>query len=120
MGLAMPQPTPPLPSPLLIASRSTMPTRRAWQERYRTKNRYSAPDALATVATGMLNRRAGIGWTSPVHTALPVHVMALGVGASAFTGFYDNTDIAAKIIAASQLKPFIEKQKRSKNIANRP
>ncbi|ABL66677.1 alkaline phosphatase [Chlorobium phaeobacteroides] len=84
------------------------------------KNRYSAPDALATVATGMLNRRAGIGWTSPVHTALPVQVMALGVGASVFTGFYDNTDIAAKIIAASQLKPFIEKQKRSKNIANRP
>ncbi|NTV91919.1 MAG: alkaline phosphatase [Chlorobiaceae bacterium] len=84
------------------------------------RNRQSAPDDFTTTVTRNLNSRAGIGWMSNVHTALPVEVMALGVGASAFTGFYDNTDIAAKIIAVSQLNSPNEKQGGSKKKAKSP
>ena len=41
--------------------------------------------------------KAGIGWTSGSHTALPVLTTAIGAGAENFTGFIDNTDISRKI-----------------------
>jgi alkaline phosphatase len=55
---------------------------------------YGGYDALAVTCTHILNARAGIGWTSYSHTAIPVPVMSNG---QAFTGYYDNTDIAKKI-----------------------
>ena len=52
------------------------------------KNRL--PGALKTV----MNQKAGIGWTTGAHTALPVLTTATGVQAKRFSGFIDNTDIA--------------------------
>jgi alkaline phosphatase len=57
-------------------------------------------DPLTVTCTHILNRRAGLGFTSYYHTALPVPVFAQGNGASAFTGEYDNTDVALKIANA--------------------
>ena len=66
------------------------------------------PDTFTPAVTGILNNRAGIGWNSNVHTAVPVQVFAIGRGAEAFKGFFDNTDIAKKIMLIAGLKPSIK------------
>ena len=45
----------------------------------------------------VINQKAGIGWTTGSHTALPVLTTSTGVQAQRFTGFIDNTDIARKL-----------------------
>ncbi len=57
----------------------------------------------AETADNDLDRRAGIGWTTGAHTALPATVFAKGCGAQTFTGYYDNTDIPEKIIKIAEL-----------------
>jgi alkaline phosphatase len=47
--------------------------------------------------THVVNNKAGIGWTSYAHTGVPVPVYAYGAGAELFDGFYDNTDVFAKL-----------------------
>ncbi len=54
-------------------------------------------------SNGDVDKRAGIGWTTGAHTALPVPVFAIGRGAENFAGFYDNTDIPKKIIKITEL-----------------
>lgn len=54
-------------------------------------------DRLHTAARIVMSGKAGIGWTSGSHTALPVLTTAKGVKGELFTGFIDNTDIAKKI-----------------------
>ena len=61
-------------------------------------------DTFSPAVTGILNSRAGIGWSTNAHTAVPVQVFAIGCGAEAFKGFYDNTDIAKKIMHIAKLK----------------
>ncbi len=61
-------------------------------------------DTFSPAVTGILNSRAGIGWSTNAHTAVPVQVFAIGCGAEAFKGFYDNTDIAKKIMLIAKLK----------------
>ena len=56
-----------------------------------------AQKKLPLAAKTVINGKAGIGWTSGSHTALPVLTTAIGAGAENFTGFIDNTDIARKI-----------------------
>ena len=51
------------------------------------------PNAARLVMAG----KAGVGWTSGSHTALPVLTTSKGVGAELFSGFIDNTDIAKKL-----------------------
>ena len=51
------------------------------------------PNAARIVMAG----KAGIGWTSGSHTALPVLTTSQGVGAELFKGFIENSDIAKKI-----------------------
>ncbi len=51
----------------------------------------------ATNYIQLFNRKAGVGWTSGAHTALPVITSAYGVNALAFSGTIDNTDIAKKL-----------------------
>ena len=51
------------------------------------------PNAARIVMAG----KAGIGWTSGSHTALPVLTTSQGVGAELFKGFIENSDIARKI-----------------------
>ena len=54
-------------------------------------------------ATKILGRKAGIGWTTFVHTGAPMPVSAVGVGQELFRGSYDNTDVHAKLRAAMGL-----------------
>jgi alkaline phosphatase len=79
------------------------------QKAYTTTMRTESPgteskDTFTPAVTGMLNSRAGIGWSTNAHTAVPVQVFAIGLGSEAFKGFYDNTDIAKKIMAIGSLK----------------
>ena len=50
-------------------------------------------------ATRILAAKAGIGWTTYAHTALPVMTFARGVNAELFSNYYDNTHIAELIRA---------------------
>ncbi len=70
----------------------------------RTGDLYSKSDLFGRAAVGILNRKAGIGWTSSHHTALPVPVYALGQGAELFCGSYDNAMLARKIMDLCGLK----------------
>jgi len=54
---------------------------------------------LARTAIGILDRCAGVGWTTSSHTALPVQVYAWGAGAERFAGRQDNIDLPRKIRA---------------------
>ncbi len=74
----------------------TQQERETLREAYRSKT--DGAVRFASAVTGMLNARAGIGWTSNAHTAVPVPVFAAGAGAEAFGGSYDNTGIAEKIM----------------------
>ncbi len=58
---------------------------------------YSAYEPIIVVITQVLNENASIGWTSYMHTGVPVPVFAQGHEAWRFAGFYDNTDIAKKL-----------------------
>ncbi|MBR2345202.1 MAG: alkaline phosphatase [Lentisphaeria bacterium] len=52
---------------------------------------------LHDAARIVMNRKAGIGWTSGSHTALPVLTTSKGVKAEIFTGFIENTEISKRI-----------------------
>ena len=54
-------------------------------------------DPLAGAARIVMSGKAGVGWTSGAHTALPVLTTSIGRGAERFTGFFDNTDIAKRL-----------------------
>ena len=60
---------------------------------------YGEYDPLAVTLTHILNRKAGLGWTSYKHTGVPVSTSATGLGAEIFNGYYDNTDVALKIMS---------------------
>lgn len=62
-----------------------------------TNLNYGSYDPLSVTITHILNRKAGIGWTSYSHTAVPVPTYASGVGSQLFDGYYDNTDIFFKL-----------------------
>lgn len=61
-------------------------------------------DPYTTTCTHILNNKAGVDFTSYKHTAVPVPVFAMGVNQDLFSGYYDNTDIAKKIMQAANLK----------------
>lgn len=48
---------------------------------------------------GLLNRKSGVDFSTCAHSGLTVPVFALGAGAEVFDGFYDNTEIYAKLAA---------------------
>lgn len=58
---------------------------------------YGYYEPLSVTLTHLLNRKSGLDWTSYSHTAVPVPVLAMGVGSQRFDGYYDNTDVAKKI-----------------------
>ncbi|MBN1161233.1 MAG: alkaline phosphatase [Dehalococcoidales bacterium] len=60
-------------------------------------------DPIGVECTHILNQKAGIGWTSHVHTGIPTPVSAIGVGADLFTGYYDNIEIPVKILSIAGL-----------------
>ena len=58
---------------------------------------YGTYDPLSVTLTHILNNKSGISFTSYSHTGLPVAVLADGVNADTFNGYYDNTDIFNKL-----------------------
>ena len=52
---------------------------------------------LSNTAREIMSNKAGIGWTSGKHTALPVLTTSVGKGSERFTGFIDNTDISKRL-----------------------
>lgn len=61
---------------------------------------YGGYEPFVMAITHLLNQRAGLGWTSYSHTAVPLATYAIGQGNEQFLGFYDNTDIFDKIYDA--------------------
>lgn len=59
---------------------------------------YGSYDPFTVTACHILSQKAGIGWTSYSHTASPIPVRSMGVGAYLFTGFYDNTDVPKNLM----------------------
>ena len=58
---------------------------------------YGSYEPLTVIITHILNNKSGIDFTSYSHTGLPVAVLADGVQAEVFNGYYDNTDIYNKL-----------------------
>ena len=58
---------------------------------------YGTYDPLSVTLTHILNNKSGISFTSYCHTGLPVAVLAEGVNAEVFNGYYDNTAIFNKL-----------------------
>ncbi len=64
---------------------------------------YGGYDPFTVTCTQIVNNKAGLDFSSYSHTAVPVMVFATGVNEALFNGYYDNTDIAKKIITAGGL-----------------
>ena len=111
-GLTMPENAATAPDPMLVLTQREITALRdgfemsmsaAYADRDNKTEGYLAvyssstyePFSLAITRT--LSNKAGIGWTSTLHTALPVPVFAAGEGAEQFVGLYDNTDIFHKL-----------------------
>jgi len=60
---------------------------------------YGGYDPLTVKITQILNRKAGLAWTSYSHTGVPVITSAKGVGSYIYNGYYDNTDVAWKLMS---------------------
>jgi len=69
-----------------------------------SKNEYSKTDLLAGTSLSILNKKAGIGWTSGTHTGSPVPVFVIGEGQELFGKFLDNTDIPKNILKSTGIK----------------
>lgn len=68
------------------------------------KSKYYGKNPFTVEILHVLSNKAGVDWTSFSHTGLPVQVFAIGQGQAEFTGYYDNTDIAKKIINIANCK----------------
>lgn len=66
---------------------------------------YGGYEPFTITLTHILNNKAGIGWTSYSHTGAPVPVFVSGRGQEIFGGYYDNTDVAKKIMAVMGFNP---------------
>lgn len=64
---------------------------------------YGGYEPLSMAVSHILNNKAGLSFTSYSHTGLQVPVYAMGVGAEAFEGLYDNTAIFTKTLEAMGL-----------------
>ncbi|MBQ6777494.1 MAG: alkaline phosphatase [Paludibacteraceae bacterium] len=62
------------------------------------KTMYKSYNRLGSAAIALLNAKAHLGWTSHSHSAAPVPVFAIGVGAEDFVGWYDNTEIVPRMM----------------------
>lgn len=59
---------------------------------------YGTYEPLSVTITHILNNKSGVSFTSFSHTGLPVAVLAEGVNAEVFNGYYDNTEIFNKLV----------------------
>ena len=58
---------------------------------------YGTYEPLSVTITHIINNKSGVSFTSYSHTGLPVAVLAHGVNAEVFNGYYDNTEIFNKL-----------------------
>ena len=58
---------------------------------------YGTYEPLSVSISHIINNKCGISFTSYSHTGLPVAVLAEGVNAEVFNGYYDNTEIYDKL-----------------------
>ncbi|WP_425059584.1 Alkaline phosphatase 4 [Sporomusa carbonis] len=65
---------------------------------------YGGYEPFSITVTHILNQKAGIGWTTYAHTGVAVPVFAQGVGGEMFQGYYDNTDVAKKMMSIMGVK----------------
>ena len=65
---------------------------------------YGEYEPFTVTLTHLLNQKSGIAWTTYSHTGVPVLTSAGGVGADRFGGFYDNTDIFARMAEIMGMK----------------
>lgn len=65
------------------------------------KTMYKDINEIGALAVKMLNDKSKIGWTTTAHSAHAVPIFAVGVGASRFSGWHDNSDIAKLILRAA-------------------
>lgn len=68
---------------------------------------YGDNEPVSITLTRILNLKAGIGWASTYHTGVPVPVSAIGVESNTLNGYYDNTDLARKIMAIMGMAPAV-------------
>ncbi len=66
---------------------------------------YSSEEPIAIEAIRILNRKAGIGWTSFGHTAISVPLRSIGIGSELFNGEMDSTDIYKILLNLFKFKP---------------
>ena len=65
---------------------------------------YGTYEPLSVTITHILNNKSGVSFTSYSHTGLPVAVLAEGVNADVFNGYYDNTQVYAKLAEMLKVK----------------
>ncbi|SMC88283.1 alkaline phosphatase [Sporomusa malonica] len=65
---------------------------------------YGGYEPFSMTVTHILNQKAGIGWTTYAHTGVAVPVFAQGIGGEIFQGYYDNTDVAKKMMSIMDVK----------------
>ena len=65
---------------------------------------YGTYEPLTVTITHIINNKSGVSFTSYSHTGLPVAVLAEGVHADVFNGYYDNTEIFNKLAEMLNVK----------------
>ncbi len=65
---------------------------------------YGGYKPVAVTVMHLMNNKSGVDFTSTSHTGVTVGTYAQGVGAEAFNGFYDNTNIYDSVAAIMGLK----------------
>ena len=65
---------------------------------------YGTYEPLSVTLTHIINNKSGISFTSYSHTGLPVAVLAHGVNAEVFNGYYDNTEVYNKLAEMLAIK----------------
>ena len=92
-------------SALALSARDRDALREAYKTTMKTGSAGTkSTDTFTPSVNSILNNRAGIGWSTNAHSAVPVQVFAIGCGAETFKGCYDNTDIPKRIMQIAGLK----------------
>ena len=59
---------------------------------------YGGYDPFSATLTHIIDNKAGIGWSTFAHTAVPVPIYALGVTAELYEGTYHDSEIYSKLM----------------------
>ncbi len=62
------------------------------------KGLYNTFNEFSVVVFNLIDKKAGVGWTTNDHSGTPVPVFAAGVGAEKFCGVKDNTELPRTVM----------------------